>query len=147
MRRPFLGLACVLVAAGLGVACGATAAPTTEASRSASPRLLSYERSGGLAGRRATLTVTRDRRVVARPDGRRLTLSTREYRRLRADLTHADLARLPANSRADNPVPDGFSYVIAAGGHRVTAETGAVPARLAPLLKRLNGLLRRTGVG
>jgi hypothetical protein len=147
MRRPSIGLACVLVAASLGVACGATAAPTREVARGASQRLLTYERSGGLAGSRATLTVTRDRRVVARPNGRRLTLGIREYRRLRADLAHADLARLPAHSRAEHPVPDGFSYVVVAGGHRVSAETGAVPARLAPLLKRLNGLLRRTGAG
>lgn len=132
-----------MLAAGAGAAGAATLRSSSEATRS-SARLLGYERSGGLAGRTASLTVTVDRRVAARPGGRGFTLTRQEYSRLRADLKRANLAKPPTKSQI--PTPDGYTYVITAGGHRVVTRTGGVPARLAPLLRRLNTLLRRAGI-
>jgi hypothetical protein len=139
----------ISVLAACGAAASAAALISSSSSSQAktgSAQLLSYKASGGLAGRTASLTVSRARRVAAHPNGRTLTLSVQEFGRLRAALIRADLARLPARSRPPTRAADGYLYIIAAGGQRVVTETGAVPRRLAPLLSRLNGLLRRAGV-
>jgi hypothetical protein len=145
MRRLAQLLAIVATLGVIGPAGGA--APAAPSSKATTGRLVTYERSGGIAGRTVRLVVSRSRRVTGRPGGRSFLLTRTEYRRLAAAIRRADLPHLPARSRPNHPVADGFVYAVSADGRTVHAETGAVPRRLAPLLSRLAHLLGRTGAG
>lgn len=140
VRPKATGVLAVLVAMTLA-ACDANESPGGKSSA-----LVSYKRSGGLVGLTRTLTVGRRGRVVAAPAGKTFKLTGRQLRSLKRDIEDADLASLPADSRPDEPVPDGYQHTVTADGHTVYAEEGAVPARLEPLLGRLNGLLARGGL-
>jgi hypothetical protein len=137
--------AALVAGAGFGVlpAGAASPAPSTSASR-----LITFTRSGGLAGQTQRLIVSRARRITVTPHGKAYTLTRTQYQRLVNDLDRADLESLPRVMKPDHVVADGYVFTIAARGRTVRTETGAaVPARLQPLLNRLGALLRRATSG
>ncbi len=118
---------------------------TPPATRSAS-NLVAYKRSGGLVGSTLHLTVNRDGRVTASPDGDHFRLGRKQLARLEQAIKGADLADLPADNRPAQRVADGYQFTVTAQGHAVYAEDGALPDRLQPLLSRLDRLLGRAGI-
>jgi hypothetical protein len=129
----------ILAACGQGSGSGSGSGGSN---RSTGP-LVKFKRAGGLAGRIVTVEVARTGNVSVRPSGRPFKLKRRELGALKRAISKADLAHLPRESRANPPVADGFEYSVIASGRTVYAQDGAVPARLQPLLDRLNGFVAR----
>lgn len=131
-----LGLA-LATAAVLAVAPGGGAAEEQPAGSA----VMTWARSGGIAGITHTLRIGTGRRAVAVRDGHRATmrLSRKRYARLRALLDEADLASL----RRSYPNPgaaDTFQYSVGYRGHRVHADETRVPQRLRPALAALSAV-------
>ena len=119
------GLALVLLA-GCGDDDGAVAA----ASRA--PPLtgpVTYERGGGIAGRRDRLIVQPDgtAELTVRDKTKSIELTRRELAELGRDLEQADLASLPQDSTSKKPVPDTFGYRVSYDGTTVTTDDPAMP--------------------
>ena len=134
------GLALLLLAG-----CGDDGAGSGEKPSLAGP--LTYERGGGLAGRRD--------RLVLHPDGtaqltvygktRKLSVKPAELDRVAAALEKADLASVPARSTSPRPVPDAFGYRIRYGTSEVTTDDPGMPPKLRALLSRLAAIVDRYG--
>lgn len=153
------GLAlCGMLAAGCGhdrADVGANETPTRSPAPVLSPSqppsppvrsgvLVSYHRSGGLAGVDDHITVHTDGRVNRRGRTARcaLRLDRRELAGLRADLDRAHLAALDSTVRPQRAV-DSFAYQVAYRGRTAQVFDTAVPAALQPVLARFNALIRR----
>ena len=112
---------------------------------SASP-LVTYDRSGGIAGQANTLTVKRDRhatRVSNRSGSKRFRLSKKRYAALRNALRGAKFSTLkPSYGPPPNTViSDGITEVVAFRGHTVKVMTGGEPPdRLERALDKLRNL-------
>jgi hypothetical protein len=106
---------------------------------------VTYERGGGLKGRRD--------RLVVRPDGsatltvqdtpRAVTLTDKELDTLASDLDHADIGSLPTDSTSETPAPDTFGYRVSYDGDQVTTDDTGMPEQLRGLMDRLGGLVDR----
>ena len=129
-------------AASTSTSTGASASPG--GGQNVGDTLLTFTRTGGLAG-------TNDRLVV-RPDGA-WTLTTKsgskegkltatELAALKSTLAQVGFSKLPKVNDNGN-VADGYKYTISYGGDEVVAEDGAVPTALQPVITTLNGLLSR----
>ena len=106
---------------------------------------LSYERGGGVAGRRDRLVLQPDgtAKLTVRDRTREVELEPAELDRIAAEIERADLPSLPEDSTAPRPVPDAFGYRIQYGESEVTADDPAMPDRLRPLVARLGALVDR----
>jgi hypothetical protein len=106
---------------------------------------LTYERGGGVAGRRD--------RLVVRPDGsatltvqdkpKSVTLTDKELDEVVSEVESADLGSLPKDSTTKPPVPDAFGYRIAYGGDSVTTDDPGMPDQLRRLAAQLGQLVDR----
>lgn len=139
----FRGLAVSLCAvlAGLVVASPVDAAAKT---------LVSYERSGGIAGIRTSLSVTvgGSARVTSsrRAGIKRFKLKSGELHALKRELRDARFSALRSLYDSDVPIADGIAQTVRYAGHRVTVGTGGrPPARLRKVLNRLSRLAARAG--
>jgi hypothetical protein len=141
MTRGVALLWAAMLAGWLG--CGPVPA-TSGASESVRERatLVEMRRSGGLTGATTTLRVTRAGIAVARPGGRRVTLTPRKLRALRKDLDAARIGTLPRPRQGS--AADGYLYELAAAGDRAVVVQGDVPGAARPLLARLTRLLSRS---
>jgi hypothetical protein len=106
--------------------------------------LVAYTRTGGLAGTRETLTVSRSGRATASgPRGsatRTFVVGCTRLKALRDVLVQARFGTLKRVYAPDDPFADGYIESVRYGARTVRVMTGAeVPARLARVL----GLLRR----
>ncbi|MEU8838208.1 hypothetical protein AB0D97_03620 [Streptomyces roseus] len=112
--------------------------PVSPGPSSALERLVTVTRSGGYAGKAATVAVKGDGSWTRldsrlRPAGAGKLPADREAR-LRAALGRADLARLPRFPTGGPKVFDGFVYTFVQGGYEVTAaQESLTPALLAVL--------------
>jgi hypothetical protein len=106
---------------------------------------LTYERGGGLAGRRDRLVVRPDgsATLTVREQSKAVKLTSKELDTLAADLEAADLGSLPPESTSERPVPDAFGYRVSYGGDTVTTDSAAMPKALRGLMARLGGLVDR----
>jgi hypothetical protein len=142
MRMAILtGLALALaVAAGCGSDDGGTG---DEKPALAGP--LTYERGGGLAGRRDRLVLQPDgtAKVTAFGRTREVELAGKELDRVAAALDSAELSSLPARSTSPKPVPDAFGYRIQYGTSEVTTDDPAMPEKLRALVARLGAIVDR----
>jgi hypothetical protein len=140
MRMAILaGLALVLLAG-----CGSDDAAPSSAKLSGP---VTYERGGGIAGRRD--------RLVVRPDGsatltvqdrsKPVKLTDKELATLASDLQSTDLGSLPKDSTSQPPVADAFGYRVSYGGDTVTTDDPGMPKALHGLVARLGGLVDRYG--
>jgi hypothetical protein len=142
-RRAIRRSAAILLVALLG-ACGASSG-ASETTRAARP-LVTFARTGGLAGVRDTLRVSVAGRVAVtrRPASSPTRFTRLGPRRLGALRRALRRARLPRRARYPGPPgsADLFHYVIATPGHRVEAGgLGRAPARVRRLIARLTALL------
>jgi hypothetical protein len=121
-----------------------SASTSAGSGQSVGDTLLIFTRTGGLAG-------TNDRLVV-RPDGA-WTLTTKsgtkegkltptELTALKSTLDQVGFSKLPKVNGNGN-VADGYKYTVSYGGDEVSAEDGAVPAALQPVINTLNSLLSK----
>jgi hypothetical protein len=115
-----------------------------------SDALVSYERTGGIAGIRERLDVRRDgvARVEAGYPGRprskvqRVELTPAELDRLRAAHDAVDWAGLEAGYGDPNAVADGFNTKLASDGRTVAVYTeGDPPAELERLMEVCAGIV------
>ena len=108
---------------------------------------LTYERGGGIAGRRDRLVVRPDgsATITVRNKPKSVTLTDRELGTVAADLADADLGSLPQDSTTQPPVPDAFGYRISYDGATVTTDDPGMPEQLKGLTARLGALVERYG--
>jgi hypothetical protein len=106
---------------------------------------VTYERGGGLAGRRDRLVVQPDGRakLTVRTQTKSIRLSDAELADLGRELDRADLDSLPADSTSRRPVPDTFGYRIIYDGTTVTTDDPAMPDKLRGLVSGLGELVER----
>jgi hypothetical protein len=106
---------------------------------------LTYERGGGIAGRRDRLVVKPDgsATLTVREQSRAVKLTGKELDTLASDLEAADLGSLPPDSGSERPVPDAFGYRVSYGGDTVTTDSASMPKKLRALVARLGGLVDR----
>ena len=145
MRMTILaGLALALLAAGCGSDDdgGGSSGGDDKASLSGP---VTYERGGGLKGRRDRLVVRPDgsATLTLRDETKSVTLTDEELATLVSDLDQADLGELPPDSTSERRVPDSFGYRVSYGGDEVTTDDTAMPQQLRGLMARLGGLVDR----
>jgi hypothetical protein len=106
---------------------------------------LTFERGGGLKGRRDRLVVQPDGKaaLTVRDKMKPIQLSDAELAKLRSDLDDTDLGALPADSTSERPVPDAFGYRVKYGGDTVNTDDPAMPDELRGLVARLGALVER----
>ena len=136
----------MLVAATLALC--ALPASLALASPAAATTLVNYERSGGIAGIRTSLSVTAlgsARITSSRTQGiTRFKLSAAELRGLKRDLRNARFSTLRSLYDSKEPVADGISQTVSYARKRVTvAMGGRPPERLRKVLTRLERLASR----
>ena len=132
------GLALVLLAG-----CGSDGGGSGGSTQAALSGPVTYERGGGIAGRRDRLVVQPDgtATVTVQDKSRPVKLTGKELDTLAADLERTDLGSLPDNSASQSPVPDAFGYRVSYGGDTVTTDSAAMPKKLRALMARLGGLV------
>ena len=106
---------------------------------------VTYERGGGVAGRRDRLVVEPDgnAKLTVQTATKAIRLSEAELADLERELAKADLASLPADSTSKKPVPDTFGYRVMYGGTTVTADDPGMPDKLRGLVSGLGALVER----
>ena len=106
---------------------------------------VTYERGGGVAGRRDRLVVEPDgkAKLTVQTATKSIQLSDAELADLERELAKADLTSLPADSTSKTPVPDTFGYRVTYDGTTVTADDPAMPAKLRELTAGLGALVER----
>ena len=106
---------------------------------------VTYERGGGLAGRRDRLVVQPDgsAELTVRDKSKSVKLTGKELDTLASDLESADLGSVPADSTGSKPVPDAFGYRVSYGGDTVTTDGPNMPDELRGLVARLGALVDR----
>jgi hypothetical protein len=134
------GLAVVLLAG-----CGSDDGGGSSGGKALLSGPVTYERGGGLAGRRDRLVVQPDgsATLTVRDKSKDLKLTAKELDTLASDLESADLGSLPADSTGEKPVPDAFGYRVSYGGDTVTADGPSMPEKLRGLVGRLGGIVDR----
>jgi hypothetical protein len=106
---------------------------------------VTYERGGGIAGRRDRLIVQPDgnAKLTVQTATKSIRLTDSELADLGRELAKADLASLPKDSTSKTPVPDSFGYRVAYDGTTVTADDPAMPDKLRGLVAGLGALVER----
>ena len=106
---------------------------------------LTYERGGGIAGRRDRLIVQPDgnAELTVRDTTKSIRLKDAELDAIGRDLETADIASVPPNSTSKKPVPDTFGYRVAYDGTTVTTDDPAMPDKLRGLVSGLGALVER----
>ena len=106
---------------------------------------LTYERGGGIAGRRDRLVVEPDgsASLTIRDRTKPVQLKDAELDQLASDLEDADLASVPQDSESPRPIPDAFGYRVSYDGATVTTDDPSMPEALRGLVARLGALVDR----
>ena len=141
MRTTILaGLALVLLAGCGGDDGGGSGGEKTQL---AGP--LTYERGGGIAGRRDRLVVQPDgtAKLTVRDKTSEIELEPADLDRLAAEVERADLASVPSRSTSPKPIPDAFGYRIEYGSSVITTDQAALPKEIRTLVARLGQLVDR----
>ena len=110
---------------------------------------VTYERGGGIAGRRDRLVVQPDgsAELTVREKTTQVTVPDKDLATLARDLESAQLASLPRNSTTKPPVPDAFAYRVSYDGSTVTTDDPGMPDQLGGLVTRLGALVERLEKG
>ena len=106
---------------------------------------VTYERGGGVAGRRDRLIVQPDgnAKLTVQTATKSIRLSDTELADLGREIERADLPSLPKDSTSKPPVPDAFGYRVIYDGTTVTADDPAMPDKLRGLMSSLGALVER----
>lgn len=149
---PSNGTASATAAGSGGASTGPSAGPQTDPSSSANgggnttavDALVSFNRTGGLAGTNDTLVVRPDGSytVQTRNGSRSGKLTGDELNALKAALASTDFNKIPS-ANDNGGVADGYTYTITYGGRQVTAKDGSIPTALQPVISALGGFLSK----
>jgi hypothetical protein len=131
---------------------GPSAGPQTDPSSStnsggnttATDALVTFNRTGGLAGTNDTLIVRPDGSytIQTRSGNKSGKLSADELNALKAALSSTDFNKMPTVN--DNGgMADGYTYTLTYGGRQITAKDGAIPPALQPVISALGGFLSK----
>jgi hypothetical protein len=136
--RPFLLILTVAVAAAAALVTDTPPAPAAGEST-----LVTFHRTGGIAGVDDRVTVKADRHVTVRSRGssaghRRISVAA--IRRLRHALKEARLGRPPPQGPPGG-CADCFHYTISYGGHHVQLSEDRVPDRMRRAIDLLSRLI------
>lgn len=106
---------------------------------------VTYERGGGIAGRRDRLIVQPDgtAELTVREKTKSVQLTDGELAKLGRELEGADLGSVPPNSTSKQAVPDAFGYRVIYDGKTVTTDDPAMPDKLRGLVAGLGALVER----
>jgi hypothetical protein len=140
----------VALVAGLALVASAGCGDDGGGGGSGKPALagpLTYERGGGIMGRRDRLVVQPDRSAKLTTFGktRAFELTAKEFDTLAVAVRKADLPSVPASSTSPRPVPDTFGHRIQYGSSTVTTDDPSIPDGLRPLVGELGRLVGRHG--
>lgn len=136
------------LALNLRAVVAALAASLVVASPATARTLVSYDKSGGIAGFRTAMSVSVGgmARVTSNhaPGIERFRLGTSELRALKRELRDARFSTLRRIYDSKVPIADGIAETVRYAGFRVTVSTGGnPPARLRKVLTRLRLLASR----
>ncbi|WP_432827867.1 hypothetical protein [Dactylosporangium sp. CA-092794] len=131
---------------------GPSAGPQTDPSSSANTggnvtatdTLVTFNRTGGLAGVNDTLVVRPDGSytIQTKQGSKNGTLSAGELAALKTALSSTDFNKMPSVN--DNgAVADGYTYTITYSGRQITAKDGAIPPALQPVISALGAFLSK----
>jgi len=112
-----------------------------------SPLLVSYQRTGGIAGFSDDLSIFENGSVVVTRNGGtgHCMLDDAGMKGLRMIFIQADFPALGDKYPAPTPGADYFRYTVTYQGKTVTTETTGVPPALEPVITTLDGLVTRCG--
>ncbi len=129
----------------LGCACNPEPTPTN-----GNGIMLTYERSGGIAGLRDELTIYYDGRCQLQRNGSEteFTLDRGQLAHLEKLIQEANFLQLQNSYLPGSTIPDAFEYVISYHAeegkmHTVRTMTTAIPEFLEPVLSELNQIIVR----
>jgi len=106
--------------------------------------LLVFTRQGGIAGTNDKLVLKSDGSYTASTKAATRTgkLTGQELATVKATLASVDFNKMPTTNTGGN-VADGYKYSVTYAGREITAEDGAVPAALQPVIGALSALLSK----
>jgi hypothetical protein len=143
MYRRILLIVAVFFGFLVGYACSSEPMPTN-----GNGIMLTYERSGGIAGLRDQLTIYHNGRCELQRNGSRIefSLDSIELNRLEQLIQQANFPELKGSYLPDNSIPDAFEYVISyhtqeGSRYAVRTRTTAIPEALGPLLNELSQIV------
>lgn len=131
-------------AAGTGAPTAPGSTPTTGGNGTAMDVLVSFTRTGGLAGANDSLTVAPDGSytIQTKKGNKSGKLTADELSALKAALSSTDFNKMPTVN--DNGgVADGYTYTITYSGRQITAKDGSVPPALQPVIVALGAFLNK----
>ena len=110
---------------------------------------LTFNRGGGIDGRRDTLVVQPDGQatLTLRQGQKKLRLKQAELAKLQAEVAGTDLGAIPPDSTSEDPVPDTFGYRVSYRGDTVNTDDPAMPDELRGLVGELGAIVDRYGRG
>jgi hypothetical protein len=106
--------------------------------------LVTFTRTGGLAGNNDKLVVRPDGSytITTRQGSREGKLTTDELNALKAALASTDFNKMPTVN--DNgAVADAYTYTVTYSGRQITAKDGAIPPALQPVISALGAFLSK----
>jgi hypothetical protein len=127
-----------------GMVCGCVGIPGTS-----SPLLVSYQRTGGIAGFSDHLSIYENGSVAVTRNGGvgHCVLDRGTIEGMKTMFIQADFPALADDYPAPSPGADYFRYAITYQGKIVTTETTGVPPALEPIITALDGMVARCGPG
>jgi hypothetical protein len=138
----------VVLLLGLSLALAACASTRASGPSTDSHLLVTFRRTGGIAGVDDTLVIDNQGNGTAtrRPSKTAtVSLSPAERDQLRTMLDEAHFERLRSTYAPAAPVPDGYIYDLRYQGHAVEVHDPAAPTELQPVIGLLSEMLTRGG--
>ncbi|MEU7872307.1 hypothetical protein [Dactylosporangium sp. NPDC049140] len=135
-----------------GAGAGTTAGPNTDPSSkantggnvTATDSLVTFTRTGGLAGNNDSLTVRPDGSytIQTKQGTKSGKLTAEELAALKTALESADFNKLPTTN--DNGgIADAYTYTVTYAGKQITAKDGSIPPALQPVISALGAFLSK----
>lgn len=132
-----------MLALGIAITVMLLSGACMAAEDSAAKPLITYVRTGGIAGVDDTVTVSQDGAVqvsTRSATAQTSQLSSSELAELQALIAAADLPSLDKEYKQDG-LSDAFEYRLTSGANTVRWTDGTAPAQLWPLQNMLDGLI------
>ncbi|WP_433614938.1 protealysin inhibitor emfourin [Dactylosporangium sp. CA-139114] len=138
--------------AGASAGAGTSAGPNTDPSSktnsggnvTATDALVTFTRTGGLAGNNDSLVVKPDGSytITTKQGTKTGKLTDEEANALKTALASTDFNKLPTTND-NSAVADAYTYTVTYGGKQITAKDGSIPPALQPVVSALGAFLSK----